>query len=217
MSTSGGRRRGLSINSTTSHNKLGVRTSVGPTANKGQPSGSPTTSIPIALLAEPALLRLTIQRQISVDVRGARALRVICGGVGRMERVMLGTGRRNGEGPNARYEPRNVEVLYEGQVVDGNSGSGSSSPAPPAYTSLRRTNSLRSILSQMSGGGAGDRSSMIGPLPPGVERVRDWEGGKECFAIAWEGSVTPEKDVLQVGGFRAGGLLIKVSSMEFGL
>lgn len=209
MSTSGGRRRGLSINSTTSHNKLGVRTSVGPTANKGQPSGSPTTSIPIALLAEPALLRLTIQRQISVDVRGARALRVICGGVGRMERVMLGTGRRNGEGPNARYEPRNVEVLYEGQVVDGNSGSGSSSPAPPAYTSLRRTNSLRSILSQMSGGGAGDRSSMIGPLPPGVERVRDWEGGKECFAIAWEGSVTPEKDVLQVGGFRAGGLLIK--------
>ncbi|KAH7334838.1 hypothetical protein B0J17DRAFT_671746 [Rhizoctonia solani] len=151
----------------------------------------PNNNIPIALLAEPAVLRLQIQRQISVDVRGARALRVVCGGVGKMERVVLGS-RRNG-----------CEVVYEGQVSD--SSAGGSSSAPPAYTSLRRTNSLRSILSVGTTGGG----SIIGPLPPGVERVRDYEGGKDWFTIAWEGSVTPEKDVLKVGGFRAGGLLIK--------
>ncbi|CAE6364938.1 unnamed protein product [Rhizoctonia solani] len=149
-------------------------------------------NIPIALLAEPAVLKLQIQRQISVDVRGARALRVICGGVGRMERVVLGS-RRNGCG-----------VVYEGQVAGLPGGSSS---APPAYTSLRRTNSLRSILSAGTTGTAGN--SIMGPLPPGVERVRDYEDGKDWFAIAWEGSVTPEKDVLRVGGFRAGGLLIK--------
>ncbi|KEP49534.1 hypothetical protein V565_098580 [Rhizoctonia solani 123E] len=148
-------------------------------------------TIPIALLAEPAVLRLQIQRQISVDVRGARALRVICGGVGRMERVVLGS-RRSG-----------CEVVYEGQV--SNVPGISSSSAPPAYTSLRRTNSLRSMLSA----GTTGTNNVMGPLPPGVERVRDDEGGKDWFAIAWEGSVTPEKDVLRVGGFRAGGLLIK--------
>ncbi|KAF8706862.1 hypothetical protein RHS03_04610, partial [Rhizoctonia solani] len=170
------------------------------------PGPSKQPNIPIALLAEPAVLRLQIQRQISVDVRGARALRVICGGVGRMERVVLGS-RRSG-----------CEVVYEGQVsgpggnsnISSGSGSSGSSPgsngAPPAYTSLRRTNSLRSVLSAGTTGGA---TSIMGPLPPGVERVKDYEGGKDWFAIAWEGSVTPEKDVLQVGGFRAGGLLIK--------
>ncbi|KAG8686565.1 hypothetical protein FRC09_014049 [Ceratobasidium sp. 395] len=142
----------------------------------------------------------------------------MCGGVGVMERVVLGTGRRvgldpgTGTGRTMGYEARGVQVVYEGQVSDG-VGSG-----PPAYTSgpLRRTNSLRSILSHVSGGvgvGVGVHHTGGGgtaaAAPPGVERVRDWDGGRECFAIAWEGSVVPERDVLRVGGFRAGGLLIK--------
>ncbi|KAJ1306136.1 hypothetical protein OPQ81_010847 [Rhizoctonia solani] len=173
------RNRRLSISSGTS--KL--------SASKTTPAPKPpNNNIPIALLAEPAVLRLQIQRQISVDVRGARALRVICGGVGRMERVVLGS-RRGG-----------CEIVYEGQV---SGAAGGSSSAPPAYASLRRTNSLRSIMSVGTTGGA----SIMGPLPPGVERVRDHEGGKDWFAIAWEGSVTPEKDVLQVGGFKAGGII----------
>ncbi|KAG9095384.1 hypothetical protein FRC07_011105, partial [Ceratobasidium sp. 392] len=185
-------KRKLSITSTSS------KPPRSPTLTRNPP---PPTSIPIALLAEPALLRLTIQRQISVDVRGARALRVMCGGVGRMERVVLGTGRRGSL--DGRYEARGVRVVYEGQVSDG--------PGPPAYSSaLRRTNSLRSMLSQMSGGvGVHYTGGAGGGAPPGVERVRDRDGGRECFAIAWEGSVVPEREVLQVGGFRAGGLLIK--------
>ncbi|KAF8756626.1 hypothetical protein RHS01_04376 [Rhizoctonia solani] len=205
------RGRRLSISSGTSKlsaskpSAAAANTNTNTTTNAG-PGPSKQPNIPIALLAEPAVLRLQIQRQISVDVRGARALRVICGGVGRMERVVLGS-RRSG-----------CEVVYEGQVsgpggnsnISSGSGSSGSSPgsngAPPAYTSLRRTNSLRSVLSAGTTGGA---TSIMGPLPPGVERVKDYEGGKDWFAIAWEGSVTPEKDVLQVGGFRAGGLLIK--------
>ena len=127
-----------------------------------------------------------------------------------MERVLLGTTARSVGGR------RGVEVLYEGQVLDGPSSStpgpsGSAGGGPPAYTSLRRTGSLRSILSHVSGGRS---EGGVGPsvgVPAGVERVRDREGGGECFAIAWEGSVTPEREVLRVGGFRAGGLLIKVS------
>ncbi|CEL52709.1 hypothetical protein RSOLAG1IB_05915 [Rhizoctonia solani AG-1 IB] len=187
------RGRRLSISSGTSKLSASkpITTTTTTTTNPAAPK---QPNIPIALLAEPAVLRLQIQRQISVDVRGARALRVICGGVGRMERVVLGS-RRSG-----------CEVVYEGQVSGpGPSSSSGSNGAPPAYTSLRRTNSLRSVLSAGTTGGA----SIMGPLPPGVERVKDYEGGKDWFAIAWEGSVTPEKDVLQVGGFRAGGLLIK--------
>ncbi|KAG8690349.1 hypothetical protein FRC09_012020, partial [Ceratobasidium sp. 395] len=205
-------RRKLSITSTSS------KPPHSPTVPRNAHAHPPTTTttIPIALLAEPALLRLTIQRQISVDVRGARALRVMCGGVGVMERVVLGTGRRvsldPGTGRTMGYEARGVQVVYEGQVSDG-AGPGS---GPPAYTSgpLRRTNSLRSILSHVSGGvGVGVHHTGggggVAAAPPGVERVRDWDGGRECFAIAWEGSVVPERDVLRVGGFRAGGLLIK--------
>ncbi|QRW12683.1 hypothetical protein RhiLY_11682 [Ceratobasidium sp. AG-Ba] len=189
--TNSGRRR-LSITSTSS------KPPRSPTLTRNPHPNPTTTSIPIGLLAEPALLRLTIQRQVSVDVRGARALRVICGGVGRMERVMLGTGRRvSTDGGGTRYEGRGVQVVYEGQVADNTTPTNATAgPAPPAYTPLRRTNSIRSILTHISGG-------------VGVERVRDWDGGRECFAIAWEGSVVPERDVLQVGGFRAGGLLIK--------
>ncbi|KAG8678016.1 hypothetical protein FRC08_018125, partial [Ceratobasidium sp. 394] len=209
-------RRRLSITSTSS------KPSRPPTTIPRNPH-PPPTSIPIALLAEPALLRLTIQRQISVDVRGARALRVMCGGVGRMERVVLGTGRRttpeNGGGRTG-YEARGVQVVYEGQVADapGSGPSASTSPGPPAYTALRRTNSIRSILSHVSGGvgthHTGGGAGVSAGVPPGVERVRDRDGGRECFAIAWEGSVVPEREVLQVGGFRAGGLLIKVSDYE---
>ncbi|KAG8779103.1 hypothetical protein FRC12_024633 [Ceratobasidium sp. 428] len=143
----------------------------------------------------------------------------MCGGVGVMERVVLGTGRRvsldPGTGRTMGYEARGVQVVYEGQVSD-EVGPGS---GPPAYTSgpLRQTNSLRSILSHVSGGvgvgvhHTGGGGGVAAAAPPGVERVRDWDGGRECFAIAWEGSVVPERDVLRVGGFRAGGLLIKVS------
>ncbi|KAF8608334.1 hypothetical protein BDV93DRAFT_504798 [Ceratobasidium sp. AG-I] len=216
------RRHRLSISSITSHHQH-PHTSKFITTSKPSPNAAAagttqqTPSIPIALLAEPALLRLSIQRQISVDVRGARALRVMSGGEGRMERVLLGAGGRSVGGR------RGVEVLYEGQVLDGPSsssgpasgvgagGSGGVGAGPPAYASLRRTGSLRSILSHMSGGrsdaGAGAGGGVS--VPVGVERVRDREGGGECFAIAWEGSVTPEREVLRVGGFRAGGLLIK--------
>ncbi|KAG9080455.1 hypothetical protein FRC06_006561, partial [Ceratobasidium sp. 370] len=196
--------------STTSTSSKPSRSPAVPTIPRN-PHPLPTT-IPIALLAEPALLRLTIQRQISVDVRGARALRVMCGGVGRMERVVLGTGRRVSLDNTGRtgYEARGVQVVYEGQVADGPGPSTGPNPAPPGYTSLRRTNSLRSIPSHMSGGVGTNHTGGTGVgAPPGVERVRDRDGGRECFAIAWEGSVVPERDVLQVGGFRAGGLLIK--------
>ncbi|QRV84050.1 hypothetical protein RhiJN_12066 [Ceratobasidium sp. AG-Ba] len=190
--TNSGRRR-LSITSTSS------KPPRSPTLTRNPHPNPTTTSIPIGLLAEPALLRLTIQRQVSVDVRGARALRVICGGVGRMERVMLGTGRR---------------VSTDG-VERGTKDAEYKSTSTPAYTPLRRTNSIRSILTHISGGvgthhtGGGPGGGGASGAPPGVERVRDWDGGRECFAIAWEGSVVPERDVLQVGGFRAGGLLIK--------
>jgi hypothetical protein len=154
---------------------------------------APAPTLISSLLTSQAVVKVTLQRQISVDVRSQRVLKTVVCGEGYMHRVRLSSNSStNGE----------------------SSGSTSSSPMSrswgPAPATIAEEDGAHTDLS-------GPRRVDICNYPPATADVDELEAAghgefdEEQDWAGWEGEVIPSKQI-NVGGFRTAGLTIRVRS-----
>lgn len=122
------------------------------------------------LLTRGAKIRVTLQRQISIDVRSQKVLKTIVTGEGLLQRVKLGG--------HASKEETDRQSNQETPGASGSDGDGTN-------VGVRIAEDGNEVVQT-----GGD-----------IDWEKDWAG--------WEGEVIPSKQI-QVGGFRAGGLIIRV-------
>ncbi|KAF8320360.1 hypothetical protein DL93DRAFT_1835567 [Clavulina sp. PMI_390] len=197
---------------------------------KPQPSDYSQHSLLTPLLTKDATIRVTLQRQISVDVRNQKVLKTIVCGEGFIRRVDLkggdgdaagsthsnstvGGGEEQGDNEAGGFGViREEEEENESDSEHGGGGShrdaSPSSSSMPASSSRARSASSRgpaataARLVHNDANGAVPRSrSTSRAKPEAVAELDDWAG--------WEGEVIPSLKQISVGGFRAAGLSVR--------
>jgi len=181
------------------------------------------------LLAQGAVIRVTLQRQISVGVRDQKVLKTIVCGEGYIRRVDLGKQRSGHDGQESAREHVSTasnqglgvdegdnEAGWFGTIPreDANEGKDidNRSPAfdrchphacqrPPQAAAALSTPLARARGGDCQGCGVCDEMGNRQRIAANIQD--DWAG--------WEGEVIPSTKQISVGGFRAAGLAVRVS------